>query len=201
MPSATLALTLTISVNVALNPEPKVLIRQSTVPGWPLGFEQMNVGPVFCARETNVVPGGGGFVQMDVDCAIRTGVGNPDRIADLLSGGDRCRPALRHGKIGAGDGEAADRSIQPTGRWSSSPLAVLVKVVPAGVAGGMFPVRVNVATAPLSIVVRLQVVVAPGVQVKVGPLSCVSETNVIVPGSVSVHDTFCASGPGRCSSP
>ena len=54
----------------------------------------------------------------------------------------------------------------------------------------------NVAVAPEASEAMLQVIVAPVVQVNVGPAVCISETNVVPAGSVSVHETLAAAdGP------
>jgi hypothetical protein len=73
--------------------------------------------------------------------------------------------------------------------------AVLLSV-PAGADGETFALMVNVAVVPAVSVAILQVTVAPVVQLKAGPLFCVSETNVVLAGSVSVQLTLPASdGP------
>src|SRR5437763_605765 len=75
-------------------------------------------------------------------------------------------------------------------------LAILVKSVPEAVPGGRCPVRVNVAVAPAARL-RIEQVTVPPVppagwllQSNAGPLFCVIETNVIVPGNVSVSETL-----------
>src|SRR5437764_1164257 len=71
-------------------------------------------------------------------------------------------------------------------------LAVLLIVEPDGVGGEVCATRVNVAVVPEVSDARLQETVAPVVQVNVVPVFWVSETNVVVAGSVSVHETFAA---------
>src|ERR1700752_4855488 len=72
------------------------------------------------------------------------------------------------------------------------PVAVLVNVLPEVVAGATWATMLNVALAPGASVEILQETVAPVVQVNVGPVVCVSETNVVFGGSVSVQETFTA---------
>lgn len=75
-------------------------------------------------------------------------------------------------------------------------IAVLVMTVPNGVAGETWTITVNVAVAPGAIAAMLQETVAPVVQLKAGPVSCVSETKVVPGGRTSVQLTFAASeGP------
>src|SRR4051794_34370295 len=87
------------------------------------------------------------------------------------------------------------------GSFGAFTLAALWNVVPAGVSAGMCPTSVNVAVAAAGKSVALQLIVPPDppagvVQLIAGPLFCVNETNVIVPGSVSDHDNVAAaSGP------
>ena len=50
----------------------------------------------------------------------------------------------------------------------------------------------NVAVAPEASEAMLQEIVAPVVQVNVGPVVCISETNVVPAGSVSVQETLVA---------
>jgi hypothetical protein len=69
-------------------------------------------------------------------------------------------------------------------------LAVLVNSVPVGEFEGICATRVNAALAPAAKVALVQVIVPPSpasgaLQLKAGPLSCVRETKVISPGSVS----------------
>src|SRR2546423_23193 len=70
--------------------------------------------------------------------------------------------------------------------------AVFVMVVPVAVPALMFTVRLNVALAPALSEAMLHATVAPVVQLNVGPDVCVSETNVVFAGSVSVHETVVA---------
>ena len=71
-----------------------------------------------------------------------------------------------------------------------------MKTVPDGVPGGMCPVSVKVAVAPAARL-RIEQVRQVPVQMNTGPLFCMIETNVIVPGSVSVSETLSAAlGPG-----
>ena len=75
-------------------------------------------------------------------------------------------------------------------------VAILVKMVPDAVPGGMCPVRVKVAVAPAARLRIEQVTVPPEpamgwlLQSNAGPLFCMIETNVIVPGNVSVSETL-----------
>src|SRR5260221_201116 len=61
--------------------------------------------------------------------------------------------------------------------------AVLLSVVPFGVAAFTFATSVKVAEAPLISDAIEHVVVAPVVQMKVGPVVWFSETNVVLAGS------------------
>jgi len=76
--------------------------------------------------------------------------------------------------------------------------AVLKNVVPLTAPEGMCPMSVKFANAPLASEARVHVTVPPAPteglleQSKAGPLFWVMETNVIVPGSVSVSETDCA---------
>jgi len=75
-------------------------------------------------------------------------------------------------------------------------LAVLLIVVPFGVAAFTFATSVKVAEAPLISDAIEHVVVAPVAQMNVGPVVWFSETNVVVAGSVSLNETVEASdGP------
>src|SRR5258708_2021372 len=75
-------------------------------------------------------------------------------------------------------------------------VAVLLSVVPFGVAAFTFATSVKVAEAPLISDAIEHVVVAPVVQTKVGPVVWFSETNVVLAGSVSLNETDEASdGP------
>src|SRR4051812_21695443 len=72
-------------------------------------------------------------------------------------------------------------------------VAVLLNAVPWEVPGGMCPMSVKFADAPAGSEAMEQVIVPPEPtagrpleQSNSGPLFCVIETNVIVPGSVSV---------------
>lgn len=88
-----------------------------------------------------------------------------------------------------------------------SPVAVTVAVfvndVPEPVAAGMLPVRVNVAVDPGANEAGWQLMVPPEPGAGVvhggliaGPLFCTKDTNVIVPGSVSVNvRSVAVSGP------
>ena len=79
--------------------------------------------------------------------------------------------------------------------------AVFVIVVPFAIFAPTLKTSVNVADAPLASVpiVQLTDPVPPTdgfVHVKAGPVFCVSETNVVPAGSVSLSVTLCASlGP------
>src|SRR5437764_1157937 len=59
-------------------------------------------------------------------------------------------------------------------------VAVLLMVEPAAVDGDTFTLTVNVALAPAARDAMLQETVAPVVQVNVGPVVCVSETNEVL---------------------
>ena len=79
---------------------------------------------------------------------------------------------------------------------------MFVNGVPLAVPGGMWPVSVKVAVAPAARLAIVQVIVPPEptlgwlLQSNAGPLFCAIETNVIVPGSVSVSAKLsAASGP------
>src|SRR2546430_3774398 len=79
-------------------------------------------------------------------------------------------------------------------------VAWFVNEVPCGVPGGMCVTSENVALCPAtSVAVQLIVPPDPGVGCvghgKLGPLVCVMETKVIVPGSVSVSEMSPLSGP------
>src|SRR5258708_40027822 len=79
-------------------------------------------------------------------------------------------------------------------------VAWLVNVVPCGVPGGMCVTSENVALCPAeSVAVQLIVPPEPGLGCvghgKLGPLVCVMETKVIVPGRVSVREMLPLSGP------
>ena len=75
-------------------------------------------------------------------------------------------------------------------------VAVLLIVVPFGVAAFTFATSVKVAVAPLISDAIEHVVVAPVVQMNAGPVVWFSETNVVFAGSVSVNETVEASdGP------
>src|SRR6185295_9415385 len=59
-----------VSVNCALTPEPRVTNEQSTLPVLPTpGRLQTADGPVFCTRETNVVPAGSESLSIAPGCA------------------------------------------------------------------------------------------------------------------------------------
>jgi hypothetical protein len=74
--------------------------------------------------------------------------------------------------------------------------AVLLSVVPFGVAALTFTTIVKVAEAPLTSDAIEHVVVAPVVQRNAGPVVWFSETNVVPAGSVSLNETVEASdGP------
>src|SRR4051794_26315277 len=93
-----------------------------------------------------------------------------------------------------------DLLLSGFGSASLVTVAVLANAVPEGVAPGMLPVSVKVVAPPAVNVAAEHEIVPPApiagvVQPNGGPL-CDSETNVIVPGSVSVSVTFVASlGP------
>src|SRR5258708_30642818 len=77
-------------------------------------------------------------------------------------------------------------------------VAVFVKVVPCGVAGGMWPTKVKSALDPLGNEARVQVIV-PFVptagwllQSNAGPEFCIAETKVIPGGSGSLRETVAA---------
>src|SRR5258708_28701237 len=78
-------------------------------------------------------------------------------------------------------------------------VAVFVKVVPSGVASGMWPTKVKSALDPLVKRARVQVIVplVPGVgwllQSKAGPVFWFADTNVIPGGSGSLRETVAAS--------
>src|SRR5438067_9553593 len=65
-------------------------------------------------------------------------------------------------------------------------VAVLVTVVPFAIEPLNVTVTVKAAAAPAGNEAMVQVTVGPVVQVKVGPLVCDSETNVVPAGSTSV---------------
>src|SRR5215212_6601662 len=50
----------------------------------------------------------------------------------------------------------------------------------------------NVADAPGAKETSVHVIVAPALQLKVGPLVCMAETKVVFSGTLSVRDTFAA---------
>ena len=70
--------------------------------------------------------------------------------------------------------------------------AVLLMVEPLGADGDTCTRSVNVALAPAASEAMLQETVAPVVHVNVGPVFCVSETNVVFAGSVSDQAAFAA---------
>ena len=78
-------------------------------------------------------------------------------------------------------------------------VATLVNVVPCGVAGGMWAMKVKFALDPAGKSARVQVIVpfVPGegwlLQSNAGPLFCVAETKVIPGGNGSVSDAESAS--------
>ena len=68
----------------------------------------------------------------------------------------------------------------------------VLPIVPFAVPGAIWAVTENVAVAPEASEAMLQEIVAPVVQVNVGPVVCISETNVVPAGSVSVQETLVA---------
>jgi hypothetical protein len=75
-------------------------------------------------------------------------------------------------------------------------VAVFEIVEPEAAAAVTFATSVKVALAPLTSVAIVQVTVVVPLQVNAGPLFCVTLTNVVPGGRVSVSDTFDASeGP------
>src|SRR5437763_14184952 len=71
-------------------------------------------------------------------------------------------------------------------------VAVLLIVEPVGVAEETLTTTLNVAETPGDSDAMLHEIVAPVVQLNVGPFVCDSETNVVFAGSVSSHDAFTA---------
>src|ERR1041385_682196 len=71
-------------------------------------------------------------------------------------------------------------------------VAVLLMVEPLVADGDTCATSENVAVVAGASVAMLHVTVAPVVQVKVGPVFCVRETNVVFAGSGSVQLTFAA---------
>src|SRR5437870_5122649 len=71
-------------------------------------------------------------------------------------------------------------------------VAVLLIMEAEAAAGDTCTVMVNVALAPAANDAMLQETVAPVVQVKVGPVVCISETNEVLAGNTSVQATFAA---------
>ena len=71
--------------------------------------------------------------------------------------------------------------------------AVFERTVPFGTALPTAETTVKVAEAPFTSVPIEQEIVAPVVQLNVGPFVWFSETNVVPAGSGSVHVTLCAS--------
>jgi hypothetical protein len=90
----------------------------------------------------------------------------------------------------SGLGSGVDGGVELT-------VTVFMYSVPGCTSPGMWPVRVNVALAPASIVASVQVTVpVTSLQVKAGPLFCIIDTKVMLPGSVSEKLTFAAAlGP------
>ena len=70
--------------------------------------------------------------------------------------------------------------------------AVLVMVEPLPAPAETCTVMVNVALALAAKVAMLHETVEPVVQVKAGPVFCISETNVVLAGRTSLHDTLTA---------
>ncbi len=89
-PLATLALTLTTSVKAATAPAGSEAMLQLTVPPAPTaGLVHEKAGPVFWARETNVVPAGRVSVTVAGLGVGRAAVGEIDRVGEVVAGGYR----------------------------------------------------------------------------------------------------------------
>jgi hypothetical protein len=197
-----------VSVNCALAPEanwPIDPIEQLTVPLVPTpGVLQTNVGPVFCTIETNVVPAGSGsskVVGAEVSGPLFEAVIVQEIWVPEFAVAGPIFVMARSLELTV----SANRLLLLSGLSSvvdDDTLAVFENVVPLAVPLGMCPVSVKVAVTPAARLAIVQVIVPPKpgegwlLQSKAGPLFCVMETNVIVPGRVSVSEKLRAgSGP------
>jgi hypothetical protein len=194
-----------VSVNCALAPEAKLPMEQVTLPLLPiLGVLQTNAGPVFCTIETNVVPAGSGSLNVVGDegsgplfeAVMVQEIGPPELAVPgpvfVMARSLELTVKENRLLLLSGFGSEVDDDT----------LAVFENVVPDAVPGGMCPVSVKVAVVPEARLAIVQVTVPPEPgegwpeQSNAGPLFCAIETNVIVPGRVSVRaNVSAASGP------
>ena len=205
---AKLGLMFAVSVNCALAPEanwPSVPIEQDTLPLLPApGSVQTNVEPVFCTIEAKVVPAGSGSLNV-VGCEMSGPLFEAVMVQEIVPPEAAVAGPVFVMARSLEFTTRANRLLLLSGFGSvveDDTLAVFENEVLLAVPDGMWPVSVNVALAPEAREAMVQVIVPPEptlgwlLQSNAGPLFCAIETNVIVPGSVSVSEKLAAgSGP------
>jgi hypothetical protein len=170
-----------VSVKVALAPAARLAIVQVTVPpeptlGWLL---QSNAGPLFCAIETNVIVPGSASVSEKLLAASGPELFTLIVYATSLSGAALAGPSFWTPMSAWGMGTVTEDELElfsPLGsNVPDDTVAMFVKVVPSGVAGGMWAAKVKFALDPAGKSARVQVIVPfvpteGAVQLNAGPL-------------------------------
>jgi hypothetical protein len=189
------------NVNAALCPGASVAIEQVIVPVPPtVGVVHTKVGPLFCVSETNVVFAG----TASEIVALAASDGPAFAIVSVYAMSEPASTAA--GPLFVPPTSALTVTFAVVVALSFAlfgslvvveMLAVLAMLLPVCADGVTCSTKVNVAVAPgASAAIEQAIVPVPPtagfVQANVGPPVCVAETNVVLPGSVSVRLTLSA---------
>jgi hypothetical protein len=176
--------TCTTSANVAETPDGSVAMVQVVA-------AQANVGPLVCVCETNVVFAGSVSVS-DTVCAFDGPLFTSAIVyVTFVPGAALAGPVLvtARSALVVTVEVAVEVLLAAFGSLVAAAIVAVLAIEPVAF-GASCATSVNVAVAPAANVARVQFVV---VQVNAGPEVCVSETNVVFAGSVSLMTTFEAS--------
>jgi len=190
-----------VMLNPALAPAASVLIMQLTVPPLPTaGLVQVNAGPEVCNSETNVAPTGNGSV-IDTFAASLGPVFETVRLYVMLLPDENVAGPLfvtaRSARVDAVE-IAVDELLPGVGSLVALvTVAVLLMLMPFASLEMTLKTMLNVAVAALAKFAIVQLIgpvppTAGVVHANVGPAVCVTETNVMPTGTLSVSETVCA---------